>query len=316
MFARIKQYLKTHTAYGKSRYLNYLYRYDMTRYYAHSGMNQQDAHALAARIRLLVHALEKGLSVASDRTDFGKEKTLELLALMEQYRSLSVPADPQVLALGAGILASYKQHRSAHGLDCSFLPDLPDPVCPAGIALHTPADLSDFARIAQLRHSVRQFGSAPVPRDSLIKAVSLAQTAPSACNRQASHVYACTDPEKIQAIMARHGGTRGFRTPGCVLVLTGDLRLYQNEYERNTVFLDGGIFLMNLLYSLACYDLAACPIIWGAEPDNDGFLYNLLQIPRQQELLSLVLVGSQSDSPCWIPVSTRRDTGEVLHFVP
>ena len=56
--------------------------------------------------------------------------------------------------------------------------------------------------------------------------------------------------EKIMKIIALHGGMRGFDIPGAIFVITGDLRLYQNEYERNTLFVDGGIFLMNLLYAL------------------------------------------------------------------
>ena len=145
-------------------------------------------------------------------------------------------------------------------------------------------------------------------------AVALAQTAPSACNRQSTHVFACLNTEKIAMIKHRHGGLSGFANLNALLVVTGNLRLYQNEYERNTVFVDGGIFLMNLLYSLDAHNIASCPIIWGAEPDNDHFLYNLLGIPESHEIISLIAIGNFPENDVLIPLSLKRDTQSILHF--
>lgn len=311
----IKRYLQQHTAYGKSRYLNFLYKYDMTRYLEFGGKNRNDAEAIAAKIRLLVHALEKGLSVSYPKQGFGEEKAKQLLTLIDRYRACEKDPDSQAPLLAESILTQYSAFKNAHGEAVSFIPEFQSEQLPSGSVPYHQEDMSAFAEIAKRRHSVRQFSTTPISLDTLHQAVELAQTAPSACNRQANHVFACLDLEKIKKIMARHGGMRGFTIPGAILAITGDLCLYQGEYERNTVFLDGGIFVMNLLYSLGCYNLASCPIIWGVEPDNDNFLYDLLNIPRQHEILALVMVGNYPDTPVKIPVSYKRSTEDILHII-
>lgn len=317
MFRRLRDYLRKHTTYGKTRYLHFLYSYDEKRYYAHSSMDRSDGGAIAARIRLLIHALEKGLSLARIKPEFGKEKVMELLHLIRLYEGLDYQPDEQVLELARGMIRSYVAHRERQGEDVSFVPEevMKGRVqFPVGAVPYERQTLTLFETIARNRHSVREFAEGPVNLDIIRKAVALAQTAPSACNRQSSHVFVCSSPGKIRKIMERHGGTRGFTTPGVIIALTGDLSLYQSEFERNTVFVDGGIFLMNLLYALDRYDLAACPVIWGAEPDNDGFLYDLIGIPVSHEIVSLVLVGNYPDHPVKIPCSARREVDAILHF--
>lgn len=313
MLGKLKRYLKENTEYGKSRYLNFLTRYDMKRFLVHGGKFRTDGATLAGRIRLIVHALEKGLSVADGSREFGKEKALELMQCLEAYRTTAMP-DQQALLLAESVLSAYRSYRQSKGEDVSFLPEY-IAVIPAGAMDYQMQALPDFSEIARARHSVRCFGTATVTAEQLKEAVALAQTAPSACNRQSSRVYACVSPDKIKRIMAVHGGTRGFVNTAAVLALTGDLRLYTSEYERHTVYVDGGIFLMNLLYSLQSVGLAACPIIWGSEPDNDGVLYELLSIPREEQIVSLLMVGAMPENVVRIPVSSKRGTETVLKIV-
>lgn len=309
MLGKLKDYLREHTDFGKSRYLNFLYRYDMGRYLQYGGKENKDP---ATELRLLAHALEKGLSVTQDRVDFGKEKALRLLALTELCENSQ---DSQSKALGQSVLAAYRDFRVEKGLDVSFLPDTLEKKLAGGAVDYTPMTLDGFEIVAHGRHSIRCFAPGAVDMDALTAAVALAQTAPSACNRQSSRVYVCTAPEKIGKIMARHGGTRGFSNTGAILALTGELGLFTSEYERNAVFVDGGIFLMNLLYSLQCKGLGACPVIWGAEPDNDDFLYRLLGIPKSEEIISLVMVGNLPQGVVRIPASQKRNTGDILKIV-
>ena len=316
MFNKLKCFLREKTSLGKGKYLKFLYRYDEQRYFRYSVMERSDAQIIATRIRLLVHALEKGLSAKEQKCDFGKEKAADLLALIQKYQESGENPDPQSIELAMSVLSSYAKNRLAKGEDVSFIPEqflLENDL--AGTTLHSKKDSSAFAQIAYNRHSVRAFKEGGVSADQIFSAVNLAQTAPSACNRQATRIFTCTNQEKIEQIIARHGGLRGFSNIGAIIAVTGDLSLYQNEYERNTVFVDGGIFLMNLLYALEANDLAACPIIWGAEPDNDGFLYLLLGIPESQEIISLVAVGNYPEGTVKIPRSEKRDTKDIFKLV-
>ena len=42
MLNKLKDYLRRNTAYGRSRYLNYLYRYDSNRFFSFSGMERTE----------------------------------------------------------------------------------------------------------------------------------------------------------------------------------------------------------------------------------------------------------------------------------
>ncbi len=316
MLDKVKCFLREKTPLGRGRYLKFLYRYDERRYFEYSSMNRSDAQSIAAKIRLLVHAIEKGLSAKEQKSDFGKEKIATLLELIQAYQNSGENPDSQSVDLAKSVLASYTQNRMARGEDISFIPEefrFSNDM--AGTILHSKKDSSAFAQIAYNRHSMRSFAEGTVSNERIYAAVKLAQTAPSACNRQATRVWASTNKETLSQIIARHGGLRGFSNIGAILVITGDLSLYQSEYERNTVFVDGGIFLMNLLYALETNDLAACPIIWGAEPDNDKFLYQLLRIPQSQEIISLVAVGNYPEGMVQIPRSEKRDTKDILTVV-
>ena len=98
-------------------------------------------------------------------------------------------------------------------------------------------------------------------------------------------------------------------------MLTGDLNLYQNEFERNTVYVDGGIFVMNLLYSLNAFNILSCPIIWGSEPDMDGKLENLLEIPHSHKIVALVVAGYPKEKEYKAAISAKREVERILYYV-
>lgn len=320
MLRKIKNLLLHHTGYGKSRYLNFLYRYDMQQYFAHSCMNESNGENAATQMRVLVHAIEKGMSLTNVKVGFGKEKIEELVALYYAYEQLESRSDEQVLELVRSTVRVYADYQENAGGDISFIPNeflelcQKQPVITGAVELRKEGN-ADFRKVAESRHSVRSFSREKITPERLQQAVRLAQTAPSACNRQASHVYACLNAEKIEKIMALHGGLKGFDRPAAILAVTGNLNFYQSEYERNTVFVDGGIFLMNLLYALEHFQIAACPVIWGAEPDNDGTLSSLLGIPTSHKIVSLVAAGAYPAGGVKVAVSYKRPTDTVLHFV-
>lgn len=169
--------------------------------------------------------------------------------------------------------------------------------------------------IANQRKSARYFGEGTVSKELVRNAVKIAQTAPSACNRQPIRIYACLNEEVIKQVMSIHRGVAGFGRPGVIFAITGDLRLYQNELERDTVFVDGGLFAMNLLYALDSFGMVSCPAIWGSEPDNDRKMASLLGIPLNEVIVLLVFSGKCPDNGFRSAISSKREIDDILHII-
>ena len=323
MLRKFFDFLKKHTAYGKSRYLNFLYRYDMNRFLEYSTMNSSNRkQADETEIRLLIHSIEKALSLPYVRVGFGIDKVRKLLIKFKEYSSCKSEHEcAEIRDMVYDAIYQYVKFQKEHGCseDLSFIPDemiLARSIDKVGIDIlsdHVFSTLT-FSDFAKSRHSLRYFGNEKITDDQISKAVEIARTAPSACNRQPIQVYACMDSEKIRSIISMHGGMRGFGEPQAILVVTGSLGSYTCEYERNTVYVDGGIFLMNLLYAFHYLNIATCPIIWGMEPDNDKRIFDLMRIPVSNTIVSLVAVGSYPNGAYKFAKSSRHEVNEILHF--
>lgn len=317
IIGKIKKFLLKNTNYGKSRYLNYLYQYDLKQFYKNSLMSSNKEVTLSTRIRLLSHAIEKGLSLPNPREGFGKEKILELLELDKEYSSCIEKRDLQIHDLVVATVQAYIQFQNKFNVDVSYIPD-EYANATSDIFVGTvecEASINNFAEIAHSRHSTRAFSDRAVTEETVLKIINLAQTAPSACNRQATRIYASINKKNNEEIMRMHGGVKGFDTPAVIFAVTGELGLYQNEFERNTVFVDGGIFLMNLLYSISCYGLVSCPVIWGQEPDMDSKLKNILNINDSHKIISLVLAGYPKGKKFKAALSPKRNTYDITFIV-
>lgn len=319
MFGKIKQYIYNKTKFGRTRYLNYLYQYDLKQYFDNSLMGIGEEKKLATQIRLLAHAIEKGFSLSDPKPGFGKKKIIELVYLYEKYKLYKNPEDDQIRDVVFATLNAYIQFQKSNNIDISFIPEQyrqnGKNDIKAGTAYYKLLENNNFAEIAYARHSSRCFSKKCVSEYTIKEVIKLAQTAPSACNRQATRVYACINSHKIDEIMKMHGGLNGFDKPSVIFAVTGDLNLYQNEFERNTVYVDGGIFVMNLLYSLNAFNILSCPIIWGSEPDMDGKLENLLEIPHSHKIVALVVAGYPKEKEYKAAISAKREVERILYYV-
>lgn len=319
MIKKIKNFLRTHTKNGYRRYLDFLFRYDAELYLKHSCMNLKNPERIATRMRILSHTIEKGMSLSDCKLEFGREKILELVRLCNLYENTNQKCDHQVVDLVKSTIAAYYRFQESRGADISFIPNefinkfinTSD----AGTMYISTKEATDFRVIAFNRHSSRSYSDLEVADEVIKCAVEIAQTAPSACNRQATSVYACKNKEKIKTIMNLHGGIRTFEMPGVIFVVTGNLNLYQDEYERNTIYVDGGIFVMNLLYSLDSLGLVTCPVIWGNEPTNDKILSELLDIPENEKIVCLVTAGICPSNGYKAARSLKRKIEDILHIV-
>ncbi|WP_302612398.1 nitroreductase family protein [uncultured Muribaculum sp.] len=304
----------------QKKYIDSCFDRDARLYAKNSGLQGETLPVIAAKMRILCHTIEKALSLSDCRADFGRDKINELIRLYQVYKS-SEGKDKNAIELVEAIISVYAEHRVLHGLDISFIPKyllnnsktVID--CGAMPLQSTKDDFEAFSLIAHSRHSVRNYSSRTISEEIIAKAVELAQTAPSACNRQATKIYAITSTSKINAIKERHGGIRTFGQPGVIFVITQNLSLYINEYERNTWIVDGGIFCMNLLYALSSVGIVNCPVIWGGMDDEDKFICDLAHIPSNERPVVLVVGGYPPDDGVKTPCSSKRPVEDILHIV-
>ncbi len=321
MIARIKNLLNMIPFFLKNRYLLHLYLCDMREFLSYSCYNTENTECIATKIRLLTHAIEKGLSLPNCRKGFGKQKILELIDLCNQYENISLPNDPQSVEQAYGVIKAYVEFHNDSDSDISFIPQkayeraLKSNISAGTKELKGTIDPSLFKRVAEHRHSLRYFSSVPVTSKDIEVAVDLAQTAPSACNRQPVHVYAVTTPEKINQIMKLHGGIRSLVNPSVIFVIAADRALYQSEYERNTAYVDGGIFTMNMLYALDSVGIASCPAIWGNIPEDDKKLRDIADISPSHTIINLIVGGYYPDEAYRVAASTKRETKKILSII-
>ena len=119
---------------------------------------------------------------------------------------------------------------------------------------------SDFFEFAHQRHSVRWYSEEKIEHDILMKAIELAQTSPSACNRQSTRVYIIETEEKKKQVCQLQNGNRGFgHLADKMLLITSDMKCWSYQY-RTSAYLDAGIYTQNLLYALHYYHICACTL--------------------------------------------------------
>lgn len=305
----------------KSReYIDCCFEHDAAIYTKSSGLQGDTIPVVAAKIRILSHTIEKALSLSDCRADFGKAKVAELISMYQIYKDAN-GNDNDAITMVKSVIHTYAAYRASNGLDISFIPqeltNSQETNVKSGAMsfLSTDRDFEAFDHIAHSRHSIRNFSDKKVSDEDIIKAVRMAQTAPSACNRQATRIYAITDKAKIDQLKQHHGGIRTFGQPGVIFAITQDLNLYINEYERNTWLVDGGIFCMNLLYALNSVGVVNCPVIWGGMDDEDKFISELAGIPSNERTVILVVGGYAPEEGVKTPCSPKRPVNDILHLV-
>ncbi|QBK77624.1 nitroreductase family protein [Myroides odoratimimus] len=151
---------------------------------------------------------------------------------------------------------------------------------------------SDFQEFAHSRKSVRDFTGEKIDSSIIEKVIELANTAPSVCNRQASNVYLVEDKQKIDSLLAIQGGFVGYtENVTQLLILTNDRKYYYTIGERNQLYIDGGIYLMNLLYALHYYEVGNCPANWGKEVSDDRKVLSIINIPESEKIICMIPIG-------------------------
>ncbi|MGD9420064.1 MAG: nitroreductase family protein [Verrucomicrobiota bacterium JB025] len=268
------------------------------------------------------HVIEKGLSMPDFRPKFGVSTVEDLKNLLlgcQDNECLAKQLNQQQLKAAYSTLDAYRKRHEELGIDLGGLLDgLEFPDCTPGMGgtrryqPPTPEQGQALLNAVSGRASIRSFHPDRIPSDEdIVKAVEIARTAPSVCNRQTGRIHTYTG-EDATKLLELQNGNRGFghRVP-MILVVTSDMRHFTGTDERYQAWIDGGLFGMMLLLGLHATGLGAVALNWAATNKRDRALRKRAAIPDHERIIMLVACG-YPEPDALVPVSLRRETEHFL----
>lgn len=277
-----------------------------------------------AGLMIRSHVLEKGITMPERRMGFGYARVRDIIK--KARKCVKLYGTDSVFVQAA--LADLKQYQDIHneagfqlpedivkGID-SLLPNLS--VEGTNCFMTTREEFfkpcTDFAEFARSRHSVRWFDDSPVDEGKLVEAIRLAQTAPSACNRQAIRVKIISSEKGKKLCQSLQHGNRGFgeKADKWLLVTTELGDWAHNHVEM--AYIDAGIFTMNLLYALHYYGFVACTLNAHLEVSKRKELYDGLGIPESELPAAFIVIGNPVKS-FMVPKSRRLNVDDIIQVI-
>jgi nitroreductase len=314
------------------RILNYYYRKSFLTDYKlfkrdATMIKKDNFRKIETHIILNYHSLEKGLLYENMRLGFGRVKVIELIEYLSLHEVKMHMNESQIKATCL-VLKKYYEIHLENNFDISEFFSKEDyeyfkkhsienlnPVIEKSKELFFKKNSDNFHDFSFSRNSVRHYSGELVPLKTMENVISLARNAPSVCNRQGSRVYLVQDKDKVEKLLQIQGGLQGFtKNINQVLAVTGDRNGYYAIGERNQLFVDGGLFIMNLLYALHFYKVAACPAHWCYENSVDDKVRDMLGMKDSEKIISLITIGVPTDK-FKVTLSLRRNVSEILKVI-
>lgn len=308
--------------------LLYSYYYDFKRYYRFSDYENSDrSDNLIGRIIREYHVIEKGLTMPERRLGFGQSRIISLCRNCHCYFDMYGFKDEQ-LSTALEVIAEYDKFHvnSNFKLDVAtqncidtvktiqgdILASLQRNFVRDSYFSHTG---SSFGKFSESRRSVRNFIEEDICLEDILKSLEIAKSAPSACNRQCWRTYIVSSKERISKITEVQGGSRGFGyLANKLIVVTGKIGGFYGHNERNQVFIDCGIYTMNLLYALHYHHIATCVLNCSTTPQKDKQLRKEIGIDEGEVFIAIIACGNPPES-FYVTNSKRYDvsyTNSVL----
>lgn len=268
------------------------------------------------------HIVEKGLALPSPRLGFAQPKILDIIEKTKVYEQKS-GTDELVLNIRKTLSEYLTYHDSK-----SF--ELPEELRAAlteflyeynGEGLgglkyinktaSSPLSLTEFNEFSKSRVSVRDFSNETVDNNVLYSVVETAKSAPSVCNRQGWKVHHYNNKEDIKEILSYQNGNNGFTdTIDKLLIVTGDAKAF-TSYESNQIFIDGGLFSMNLLLAIHAAGLGACALNTCYPPFLENQVKKVAAISDSERLIMMIAVGCLKDL-YGVAYSARNSTKDIF----
>lgn len=274
---------------------------------------------------LLVHSLEKGMSLKNIKYGYGKQKIESLIQLINEYRKKFFYENNYAYEESISILKSYLNLHKNVGFNIGHLEkDIKE--CLAGCNIRNVAGIKslkkdelinlewDFESFVKTRHSIRNFSDKDVDKSIIDKAIEIAQFVPSACNRQSSKVYYSEDKDINNEIDKLVPGNVGFdNNVNKYLIITCDIEAF-GKLEINQWYVNGGIYTSFLLLALHSLGIGTCVFQWPEIKKKDRELREISKIPNNEQIIVLIGVGEYPEEVNTL-LATRKNINDVRKII-
>jgi nitroreductase len=272
--------------------------YDLSRYLRYSGYRGyiKDAGKRDYKAVKIYHRLEKSLSFRDRKPGAGVRAAEDLVDL------LSAKPDASEVGFHEGVAINVlDKYVRMSGVDLCLGDRLTNTNAPSpelggvldlSFSDSGPGILRDPEGFFFSRYSVRDYSEQEVSRDLVKRAVYLALKTPSACNRQAWHVYYTDVREKIDLCLSLQNGNAGFghEIPS-LMIIASDLKAFDTAGERNQGWIDGGMFSMSIIYALHSLGLSSCCLNWSKTPGDDRKIRKIIPIRSHHNIIMMLGIG-------------------------
>lgn len=297
------------------------------KFYKFFSKKENNLDFVAAELIRGTHSIEKGLSINNIRLGFGHQKQEKMLELIELLYNQDNEYYDEVISMAVTAMVEYIKYHDEQKYTDDFIEKLREELKKynskikenyGGVIKVNARDLTfDTSKIENFfktRHSVRNFSDRPVDEKIIKKAIKLAQTCPSACNRQGVRVHVI-DKEKVGFIVEKLNGIGGFaKEIDKMIIVTAKLSSYRFD-EINQFIVSSSIFAGYLSLTLHLYGLGSCiiqrPVIWTEEWEKTKKVYN---IPDDEQVVCMLGVGNVIDE-FFVPKSHRLSEENFANYI-
>ena len=303
------------------------YWYDIKRNVRVTLSDKYAVQRLKRDLSILYHRVEKGLTMPETKKGFGQKLIKELIEAINNYERKQYSTQSVEFVQAVSVIKEYIDYHEQMNFvfDSELTVKLGKikqrykhingvkQIETTNTEYFKNSDKS-FDEFTLSRHSVRNYISKEIPSLKLSECVTLAQSAPSFCNRQPSRVHIVKTDEKKRAVLNIQGGNRGFgHLADTLLVVTSVISTTLGPYDRYANHLNSGMFCMNLLNALHLKKIGTCSLNWSVSKEEDIKLRKVLNI-EDNEIVIMIITCGYLPERFKLAASPRLNAEDIIYW--
>ncbi len=285
---------------------------------------------IKANLMMVLHTIEKGLTMPDIKPGFGYEKFKEIYSLVRKLEPIELSSFE--VQYSYNLIIEYIDFHNRVGYELAgemyeilnrlknFLESHESFKCSDNskqLKFRSKEffsnDFSSFAELALMRHSVRNYIEKTIPDSVFERVVEIANAAPSSCNRQPSRIHVIKNKDQIGKVLSLQGGCRGFgEYVSSVIIVTSELSCFFDFQERSQSYINSGFFGMNLIYALREEGIGSCILNWSNTRKKDKLMRDLVPTIKDSEQICYLISCGYTPDEFSVALSKRKPGFELL----